>query len=89
MCCKGFFSQNNIHVIKWPSNNPDLNPIDNMWKIIKTNVEKRMPKDIGELKQFMIEEQDKIPQDVIQNLIRSMKNRCKLVLQKNGDRISY
>ena len=32
-----------------------------------------MPKDIVELKQFMVEEWDKIPRDVVQNLIGSMK----------------
>lgn len=86
---KDFLSQNNVQVIDWPSNSPDLNPIENMWQIMKNNVERRMPKDTSELKQFMVEEWDKIPQEIVQNLICSMKNRCELILQKNGDRISY
>ena len=49
---KDFLSQNNVHVMEWSSNSPDLNPIENMWQIVKNNVEKRMPKDIVELKQF-------------------------------------
>ena len=48
-----------------------------------------MPRNVDELKQFIIEEWDAIPETTVQNLISSMKKRCELVLEKNGDRISY
>ena len=44
-------------IMDWPSNSPDLNPIENLWNI----VERRMPKNCGELKQFMEEEWQNIP----------------------------
>ena len=75
--------------MEWPSNSPDLNPIENVWNIVKNNVEKRMPQNVDELKQFMVEEWEKIPQETIKNLINSMKNRCELILENNGDRIGY
>jgi len=50
------------------SNSPDLNPIENMWFIIKNNVGKRMPKNISGLKQFMSEEWEEIPQETVQNI---------------------
>ena len=46
--------------------------------IIKNNVEKHMPQHIDELKQFMVEEWERISQETIKNLIDSMKNRCEL-----------
>ena len=56
---------------------------------MKNNVEKRMPRNVDELKRFMVEEWEKIPQETVKNIIMSMKRRCELVLEKNGDRISY
>jgi len=72
----------------WPSNSPDLNPIENLWNIVETNVEKRMPDNRGDLVQFMKEEWGKIPDSVLINLVNSMKTRCELVIEKNGERIS-
>jgi len=36
----------------WPSNSPDLNPIENLWAIVKRNVELRRPKNLSELERF-------------------------------------
>ena len=45
-----------------------------------------MPKDADE---FTVKEMEAIPQDVVNDLIGSMKRICKLILEKNGDRILY
>ena len=86
---KTFIDEKRIHAMDLPSNSPDLNPIEYMWYIMKNNVEKRMPRNLDELKRFMVEEWEKIPQETVKNIIMSMKRRCELVLEKNGDRISY
>ena len=76
-------------VIDWPSNSPDLNPIENLWSIVKRNVEKKMPKNISDLQHFMIEEWNDIPQSTLIGLVRSMKHRCELVIESNGECIPY
>lgn len=86
---KEFLQENVPEVIDWPSNSPDLNPIENLWSIVKHNIEKRLPQNIDELKQFMIEEWEKIPESFLVNLVQSMKKRCQLVIERNGERIPY
>ena len=73
----------------WPANSPDLNPIENLWNIVKRNVEKRMPQNQKDLTDFMKEEWDAIPENVLINLVKSMRRRCELVIENNGERIPY
>ena len=75
---KNFLRDNMPEIIDWPSNSPDLNPIENLWSIVKRNVERKMPKNISDLRRFMVEEWDDIPQTTLIGLVRSMKRRCEL-----------
>ena len=84
-----FLRENIPKIIDWPSYSPDLNPIENLWAIVKRNVEKRMPKNLGELERFMVDEWNKIPEETLKYLVNSMRNRCQEVLNENGETISY
>ncbi len=86
---KEFLQDNVPEVMDWPSNSPDLNPIENLWAIVKGNVERRMPKNLNDLEQFMVEEWQNISESTIINLIGSIKRRCELIIEKNGERIPY
>ena len=68
---------------------PGLKSIENLWAIVKKNVEKRMPQNIEDLEQFMKEEWQNIPNSVIINLVDSMSRRCQSVIERNGERINY
>ena len=46
---KEFLEENVPEVIDWPSNSPDINPIENLWSIVKHNVEKHLSRNIKEL----------------------------------------
>jgi len=49
----------------------------------------RLPQNLLKLEQFMMEEWEKIPNRIIINLIDSMKERCELIIENNGERINY
>ena len=38
-----WFAENNIQVMEWPPNSPDLNPIEHCWKRVKEKLHQRFP----------------------------------------------
>lgn len=51
-----WLQQKKIRLLEWPSQSPDLNPIEMLWHDLKRAVHTRHPKNIAELKQFCKEE---------------------------------
>ena len=74
--------------IQNPPNSPDLAyPIEDLWGIIKPRVKTRNPQSVQELKKFIIEEWNSIPQTLINNLCSGFIGRVKKVLELNGSRL--
>lgn len=70
--------------MEWPANSPDLNPIENVWRILKYRVGRRFPQTVDELRQYVTEEWDKLsPQDYLK-YIEEMPERCKAVIAAKG-----
>ena len=77
--------ENNIMKIDWPGNSPDLNPIENLWAILKYKLRCRtiLTKAtlIHEIKKVWFEEIDK---NIFQNLSNFMPSRIQKVLDNKG-----
>ena len=86
---KQFLADEVLDTIDWLSNSQDINPIENIWSILKRRVEKRKPSNIDELYQFLHEEWEKVDMIVISNLVYSMKSRCLAIIHSKGERINY
>ena len=84
---KEFLDREVPKTIDWPPNSPDLNPMENMWSILKRCVEKRKPSDIDEL-EAIHEKRQKVDIHIVNNLTGSMKARCLMIIDSGGERIS-
>jgi transposase len=86
---KVFMDENVPSVMDWPSNSPDLNPIENVWAVIKKHVEKRKPQNIKDLERKFMEEWAKLGREEVNLFLGTMKQRCEAVISANGNHIPY
>ena len=84
-----WLQQKKIRLLVWPSQSPDLNPIEMLWHDLKSTVPPRHPKNIAELKQFCKEEWSKIPPDRCAGLIHNYRECLVEVIAAKGGSISY
>uniref|UniRef100_A0A8C5LTT1 Tc1-like transposase DDE domain-containing protein n=1 Tax=Leptobrachium leishanense TaxID=445787 RepID=A0A8C5LTT1_9ANUR len=72
------------NILEWPSQSPDLNPIENLWWDLKKAVAVRKPKNVTELEAFAHDEWAKIPVDRCKTLVSSYASRLKAVITVKG-----
>lgn len=70
----------------WPSQSPDLNPIEHLWDELGRRLKNRFehPKNLGELENFLRQEWEQIPREKYLNLIDSMPRRIEECIANNG-----
>jgi transposase len=69
----------------WPPKSPDLNPIENLWAILAGKVSTRGPKDRKQLETFIKAEWNKLPQDMINKLVKSFRSRLIKCVEHEGE----
>ncbi len=47
---KSWFNDHGVTVLDWPANSPDLNPIENLWSIVKRKMRDTRPNNADDLK---------------------------------------
>lgn len=88
---KNYLANQNYSVLEWPSQSPDLNPIENLWEQVKKAIYYRVDRASSLDDVFLIvqEEWAKIPVANMQKLVHSMPNRCKAVIKAQGCSTKY
>ena len=83
---KAEHEQRGGHIIDQPANSPDLNPLKNIWRVLKARVAKEQPRTHEEMKSVMLEEWHKLTHEDIAKYCTGevMRARCQAVLQAQG-----
>lgn len=85
-----WFQENSISVLDWPSYSPDLNPIENLWGIVKKKLSALIITSLPHLQQeitriWCLE----VTPELCQRLISSMPQRIKEVIKNKGNATRY
>ncbi|KAI6658756.1 hypothetical protein LOD99_15079 [Oopsacas minuta] len=76
------------HKAEWPGNSPHLNPIDNLWAIMKDKVDElEQAITVNGLIKNLKKAWSNISGDVLQKIVSSMPMRVTQVLERQGDYI--
>ncbi len=86
---KLWLNEHGVGVLDWPANSPDLNPIENIWGIVKRKMRNKRPKNADELKATVKETWASIPPQQCHKLITSMPRRIETVINAKGAPTKY
>jgi transposase len=86
---KAYLDLNAINCLPWPANSPDMNPIENLWGILKLAVMRHKIASKSELIEVARQEWNKISQEIVQNCFTSMPTRLEQVTERSGDKCDY
>ncbi|GFU99201.1 DDE_3 domain-containing protein, partial [Trichonephila clavipes] len=86
-----FRDSEGIQRLVWPARSPDLNPIENVWDALGRQVAGRNypPTNKNILIRAFTEEWDKLPQQLLDNVVESMVRRVECCITLHGGHIPY
>lgn len=83
---RGWREEQGFEKLEWPACSPDLNPIENVWAILKDAVQHRRirPRNIGEMVAALNEEWVQIREEFLTRLYTSLPERIQAVITAGG-----
>ena len=85
-----FLKSKKVKVLDWPGNSPDLNPIKNLWMVVKNKVAEKQASSAKELKKAIKEVWvKKITPEYCRKLVESMPKRLNDVIKCKGGCTKY
>ncbi|KAG2470802.1 TCB1 transposase, partial [Polypterus senegalus] len=86
---KEWLQDNSVNVLECPSQSPDLNPIEYLWRDLKMAVHRRIPSNLMELERCCKEEWTKLAKDRCAKLMASYSKRLEAVIAAKGASKKY
>ena len=85
-----FLKKKKVKVLDWPGNSHDLNPIENLWTVMKDKVAEKQPSSLPYLCRAIKEVWMKqISKEYCANLVNSMPRHLAAVIQNKGGHTKY
>lgn len=85
-----FLARQNVQLLPWPGNSPDLNPVEHAWSFVSRKLSNRPPpKTQAEYWQQVEREWHSIPLKTIRKWIASLPRRVQAVIDSAGDYTRY
>ncbi|KAG2465685.1 TCB1 transposase, partial [Polypterus senegalus] len=86
---KEWIQDNFVNVLEWPSQSPNLNPIEHLWRDLKMAVHRRFLSNLMELERCCKEEWAKLAKDRCAKLVASYSKRLEAVIAAKGASTKY
>ncbi|GFX68329.1 transposable element Tc1 transposase [Trichonephila clavipes] len=80
-----------ITQMDWPAYSPDLNHIEHVWDALRRRIAALLhhPENTQQLKQMLIEAWAFLPQEMLHQLVLSMRRRCEATIAVRGGHMPY
>jgi transposase InsO family protein len=84
-----WLEENDIRVIQWPAQSPDLNIIENVWDMLAREVTNQRPATRADLIQVLFTAWNNLTLEYIQQLYHSLPRRLRAVIRSRGYATRY
>ncbi len=86
---KDWFPEAGIKVLPWPSQSPELNPIEHLWNLLDLETKLRKAKTKDQLIETLQKAWNDFDCSKLEKLVLSMRRRCKAVIAAKGYPTKY
>lgn len=87
--CTHFKENNNIEILPWPSMSPDINPIENVWGLMKMKIARKWKSSLKSSTRLLQATWKELPLQLAENLVDSLPTRISMLIERKGDYIGY